>query len=189
MKILIVDNLTQNSSHLKKLLKGHNVEFRIYEQLSESDFEEYDLFVLTGTTQRFMDYIWNKWGDLRVERDLILRTSKPIIGICYGAELIALTNNCKLAKAETRIKGNYEIEFDIDIGLDLNKKYIVYGNHRFFISETSDNFEVIAHSGFGPEIIKHKNKAVYGFLFHPEKEAETTDGDEIFLRILGNFTV
>ncbi len=188
MKILIVDNLTYNSEYLKSLLKDHQVDVQIYKQLQLASLNEYDLYILTGTHHNYMGTVIEEWDNLLSERELIMDSNKPIIGICYGYELIATVFGSEIDFYEQRVRGDYKIKFIKDIGLDINKEYTVYGNHLLYISKVGQDLETIASSEHGPEIIKHKTKPIYGLQFHPEKEAETTDGDEILLKILESFT-
>jgi len=182
MKILIVDNLTLNSEYLKSLLKDHQVDVQIYQQIQTDALNEYDLFILTGTN--YMGTVIQEWDNLILERELILNTNKPVIGICYGFELIGKVFGSELEFYDKKVTGDYKIKFIKDIGLDINKEYTVYGNHLLYISKVGQELDLIASSENGPEIIKHKTKPIYGFQFHPEKEAETTDGDEIFLNLI-----
>lgn len=189
MKILLIDNLTLNSDYIKSLLQGHQVDVQIYKQLQLDKLSEYDMFILTGTKHDYMGTVEQEWENLKLERDLIEKTLKPVIGICYGCELIAKVYASKLSFYEQRVTGNYNIRFKKDIGFSLDKEYKVYGNHLLYISELGGDLELIASSENGPEIIKHKRKPIYGLQFHPEKEAETTNGDEIFLNILESFYI
>jgi carbamoylphosphate synthase small subunit len=42
----------------------------------------------------------------------------------------------------------------------------------------------LANSIEGIEIIKHKDKPIYGFQFHPEMFPNLSDGDELFANIV-----
>lgn len=67
-----------------------------------------------------------------------------------------------------------------------NKEIPVFESHRFAIEKISNVIEALATSDHGIEMIKHKDKPIYGLQFHPESFIDKTQGDEIFLKILEN---
>ncbi|KKR79369.1 MAG: hypothetical protein UU24_C0010G0013 [Candidatus Nomurabacteria bacterium GW2011_GWA2_40_9] len=68
-------------------------------------------------------------------------------------------------------------------GFDIKKGILIYKSHRFCIEHISDNIEILATSEHGIEVIKHKNKPIYGLQFHPEMFVDKTDDKKIFLKI------
>jgi len=188
MKILIIDNLTLNSEYIKDLLQDNEVDVQIYNHIQVNEIAQYDLIILTGTKHKYMGTVLQEWDRLKIEREIILNSNKPIIGICYGCELIAAVFGSMLEFTDSKITGDYEIKFELDVGFALDSKYKVYGNHSLFISELGSELESVARSGDSLEIFRHKSRPIYGLQFHPEKEALTTDGDEIFLRLVKNLT-
>jgi len=122
MKILLIDNLTLNSEYIKNLLKDHAVEVQIYNQINKASVSNCDLIILSGTKHDYMGTVLSEWDNLQAEREVILNSSKPIIGICYGCELIAAVYDSKLDFYEVKVTGDYELTLHKDIGFDLSKK-------------------------------------------------------------------
>ncbi len=64
----------------------------------------------------------------------------------------------------------------------------VYEAHRWKIDKVPDGFVVLAQSDECIQAIKHKNREVYGFQFHPEMFVDKTCGDEIFNNLLKKYS-
>lgn len=101
----------------------------------------------------------------------------PILGFCLGHEILAVAYGCqirKLAKYQNK-KENITITKPEDpIFEDLNTtKVKLQKKHSFHVSHLSKDFEVLGESKICPhEIIKHKEKSIYGFQSHPEVLSE-----------------
>ena len=105
---------------------------------------------------------------------------KPLLGICYGAEILALTAGGTIRKMQTMQKGNSEI-------ITVHKNPLcdgtieVYQSHNFEISQLGKLFTQIAKSeSCDYEIIQYRDSRIFGTQFHPEM---TQDG----LRLIENF--
>ncbi len=86
-----------------------------------------------------------------------------ILGICAGMQILGLLYGKKLKK-QTEI-GFYHERFNNFLGLEGEKE--VYHLHNFFISSWGREFEVFS-DGKIAQAVKHKEKEIYGVLFHPE---------------------
>lgn len=118
--------------------------------------------------------------------DFLKRTDLPIIGICYGHQLIARVYGANV-KEGRYIKREYDKNPEIievlkkdEIFSELPKFFPADESHKDYVIETEEfreNFEILASSESCPiEVIKHKKKLIYGFQFHIErsgKEGET----------------
>lgn len=175
MRILLVDNGSNLLPKLQKLIPDKEV--TVTSDGIES-INEYDLIVLSGGPHNVSE-------DFNKEIDAI-KSGKPIIGICFGCELIASTFGGEIKELPEEQKGIYEITLE-DAKLGGPKKIKVYEGHKKFISKVPKEFEVLAKSEKGPEIIKHKNLPIYGLQFYPENLVDETDGDELFLNLLKQF--
>jgi len=112
----------------------------------------------------------------------------PVLGICYGAQLIAHKNKGKVLPSQIREYGRARLE-EIDQHYDLLKEIQintqVWMSHGDTISSLPSEFDVIAStSSVDIAAYKVKNKNVYGIQFHPEV-THTLEGKTV----LRNFVV
>ncbi len=122
-------------------------------------------------------------------------TELPVIGICYGHQLIAKAFGANVSMGE-RIRSPELIKIlkDEDIFSGLPKQFYADESHSDHVIETmefKENFEIIASSNScSVEAIKHKRKPIYGFQFHIERSGE--NGEIIaknFFRLIGERNV
>lgn len=178
MKVLIVDNHTTN---IKKLIELFPDQY-VCDCVNRDEFNSeitatFDMVVFSGGSN--VRSVKNHSEVYKKQIEFIQNTSKPIIGICLGCEIIAFSFDCVIQEFPNPIKGVYPIEFG-------NTNLKVFESHRFGIQSLSDQIDLLAFSVNGPEVIKHKNKEIYGLQFHPELSVENTDGKSIFLQILNS---
>jgi GMP synthase-like glutamine amidotransferase len=64
-----------------------------------------------------------------------------------------------------------------------NKTFTVYENHRYGVTEVSNELEIIAKTDHIIVILKHRQKQIYGFQFHPEHHTDEQYGDEVYLKL------
>lgn len=180
MKVLIIDNSTKHLQSLKNLLLSHELTILTFSS-TYSDTEQYDLIVLSGGS-KFA--ITQKPEIFANEIELIKNSSKPIIGICEGCEIIAYAYGSKLESFSPKVKGIKTIQIIDNSVIDFKNPINVYEAHHWAIKELGKDLIGIAKSDRGWEIIKHENKPVYGFQFHPEMFVDKARGDEIFKSIV-----
>jgi len=113
----------------------------------------------------------------------------PILGICYGHQLLCkhlggnVVNSKKreFGKAFIKIKKNSKIFEGI---YKKNNKYQVWMSHGDKVSKLPKSFSVIASTPNAKfAVIANENKKIYGLQFHPEV-IQTLNGE----KILENFT-
>ena len=91
-----------------------------------------------------------------------------MLGICYGAEILALTLGGTIRKIPILQKGNEIIQTVKDNPI-ASKSLNVFESHRFEISKLPDILIQIAESkNCKHEIIQYKKKPIFGTQFHPE---------------------
>lgn len=179
MKVLLIDNGTKHLGKLKELLK--NYEIHVCKLFSTyPDFNLFDLVVLSGGSQIS---VVSAPEVFKQEIDLIKKSQTSIIGICEGCEIIAYTYGSELKYLEHKTKGVKKIHL-ISKEFVFNKDIEVYEAHHFAIKNLGDDLVELATSDDGVEIIKHKNKNIYGLQFHPEMMVDVTLGDEIFRKVI-----
>jgi len=101
----------------------------------------------------------------------VLTSGLPVLGICYGHQLIAHLMGGEVTKAP---KGEYgrtlmKIHVTDDLFHGLNKVEVVWMSHRDFVSKAPASFEVLASTKYSPvAAMKHRVLPIYGVQFHPE---------------------
>lgn len=180
MKVLIIDNGTIHLENLKKLLSGNDptvLEF-FSDYPSPSNF---DLIVLSGGSTYEVAEHPEKF---KKEIDLVKNSPIPVIGICEGCEIIAYAYGSELYEFGPKAKGIKDVEFLNENILDINGSVKVFEAHHWAIKKLGPDVIGIAKSEHGWEMIKVKDKNIYGFQFHPEMFTDKLLGDEIFKKVI-----
>lgn len=105
----------------------------------------------------------------------------PILGICYGMQLMAHQLHGKVEKASKREYGKAAIRFIEDSPLvhELSKELTVWMSHGDHVIDLPQGFYVTASTEHAPiAAMSHPEKKLYGVQFHPEV-SHTTHGNEM----------
>jgi GMP synthase (glutamine-hydrolysing) len=111
----------------------------------------------------------------------ILQSKIPILGICYGHQLIAHYMGGTVKSAEKREFGLTSATIDNagQIFANLGKTEQVWMSHGDVVTGLPSSFEVLAHTDNCPiAAFRHKENPIYGLQWHPEV-VHTKDGDEM----------
>ncbi len=118
----------------------------------------------------------------------ILSLNIPILGICYGMQVLALLLNSRVEPVEKREYGPALLEVDnfSDIFLGLPDSFKVWMSHSDAITCLPEGFWVLAHTENSPyAAIGDFNRHLYGLQFHPEV-VHTENGKQIIANFLFN---
>ena len=113
----------------------------------------------------------------------------PVLGLCYGAQLMNLILGGKVEHAPVREYG--KIETFIDGSRDglfagVPDSTIVWMSHNDYISQVAPGFEIIAHTADCPvAAAANEAKKLYSIQFHPEV-LHTVMGKEILYNFVRN---
>lgn len=110
----------------------------------------------------------------------------PILGICYGLQLIALNNEGKVEPAVKREYGKAELIVKEDSKLleNVSNNSIVWMSHGDYITGLPGEFQTIAGTENSPICaIANENDKIYGVQFHPEV-IHTQEGKKIIRNYL-----
>lgn len=97
----------------------------------------------------------------------------PVLGICYGLQLLIHVSGGAVAPAGMREYGKAQLSVRCDTGL-LDKSMdgsVVWMSHGDKVTSLAPGFETIGETSNSPfAAVKHKNRKIYGLQFHPEVE-------------------
>ena len=116
----------------------------------------------------------------------IFQLGIPVLGICYGMQLMAHLFGGKVAKAARREYGKAELIIDnrMSIFQGIQKKTIVWMSHGDRIVRYPPAFEPLAHTANSPvAAMADQKKGFYALQFHPEV-IHTQNGFEILKNFL-----
>lgn len=109
----------------------------------------------------------------------------PILGICYGAEILALTLGGTIRKMTKPVQDTISITVSKSNSLisAAKKTLLVYESHRYCVAKLPEGFESLASSlQCEHEVFSHQEKKIFGTQFHPEKSG--ADGLDILSKFL-----
>ncbi len=121
----------------------------------------------------------------RVAADFYDKVNAPILGICYGMQLVAIDLGGKSEPAVRReyghaalkvLSGKTSLFYELPLELDV---WMSHGDH---VTSLPDGFHKTATTGDVITAIENEERAIYGVQFHPEV-SHTPLGKEV----LGNF--
>ncbi len=95
----------------------------------------------------------------------------PVLGLCYGCQLIAHLTGGNVKSAETSEYGKTETYFDSTSLLfkNLPEKAITWMSHTDYISEVGKGFKIVAHTDNCPvAAMENTERKLYGMQYHPE---------------------
>lgn len=183
LRILIINHRSKTGPlQLKRILGGTSTKVVDYESLNfPTDDSGIDMVIVCGGNT----YPVNQNKErLSKEMEFIRKTEKPVLGICYGFQVIAEVFGGELSKLATQRKQVVEIKKVKDDPIFAEIFNLeVWENHKYAVTSVGDELEILATSSDGVEIIKHKSKPIYGFQFHPEHKIENEDA----VKFLQNF--
>lgn len=111
----------------------------------------------------------------------ILKLNLPILGICYGMELLAMQFGGRLGKSSTREYGSAILRLcgDSPLWADVPDSTRVWMSHGDSVSELPAGFEIIGSTRDVPiAAMADPAKKIYGLQFHPEVH-HSDDGRQI----------
>lgn len=168
MKVLLIDLCSDPLSKLEFIEPIRNIAensgfkalIKHYIKICLKDFEGVEKIIICGTALKDDEFL--KHTD---KFEWLKGINKPVLGVGSGSIPIAYAFKCKLIN---------------QLMIGSFKTYLVKKNkltdkeifHPYFLTKTViralNPLETLARTGRVDCMIKHKNKEVYGCLFHPE---------------------
>ena len=168
--LLVVDNGSIYTKQLTDFLTKKNISFKKSTPyiLELNSLEKYESIILSGRTKN--DKKINEVNSKII--NFSIKNNKKLLGICYGAEILALTLGGTIRKTKFIQKGNETIEILQNNSLT-NNSIDVFESHGFEISKLPNVLIPIGKSdNCNYEIIQHKGKLIFGTQFHPEMSVD-----------------
>ncbi|MFZ1466680.1 MAG: glutamine-hydrolyzing GMP synthase, partial [Anaerolineae bacterium] len=119
--------------------------------------------------------------------DYVLASGRPVLGICYGMQLLTQALGGQVGAARRREYGPAEVrtgEVSSPLFANLPTRHTVWMSHGDRIEALPPGFEAIASSDNSPlAAMGHAARGIYGLQFHPEV-SHTRNGPAILRNFL-----
>ena len=123
----------------------------------------------------------------QIEKE-IFELGIPVLGLCYGMQLMSHTLGGKVAQAPVREFGKCVTYFDTNakVFLDLPQESVTWMSHVDYVETIPEGFKTIAHTDNCPHAaIENPEKKLYAMQYHPEV-MHTDKGSEMLKNFLFN---
>ena len=112
----------------------------------------------------------------------------PILGICYGSQLMMHLLGGKVEVAPVREYGKIEVTVDTSSALfeNVSEKTICWMSHNDYIEQAAPGFQITAHTANCPvAAVENAEKGLYAVQFHPEV-LHTAEGKKMLRNFVYN---
>ncbi len=181
----VVDNGSRYFKDILKILNKLNVKYEILkmENLTKINIDKFQGLILSGSPLMLADSKV-QWKIKRCYK-FLKSYEKPLLGICFGLQIIGFMNDVKLKNLGFCVKGMQKILIQkkdkIFNGLSSNLRMDF--NHEEYLVKVPKDSELLASSNFvDVVVIKHKKFNQYGVQFHPETSGK--DGEKFIKNFL-----
>lgn len=159
--ILVISTCKEKLSEQEFILPLQNIVknsvVKHYKKLTERDLRNADKIIISGTAIQDFEYLEQDFSWLK-------NFDKPVIGICAGMQIIVKEFGLKLIKSANFGVKKVKVDAQNKICEGTFDAYFLHTKNVF----VAENFEILATTDKMPAIIKHKEKQIYGCIFHPE---------------------
>ena len=167
-KVLILDFGSQYTQLIARRLREKNIYCEIHPFNTSiekiKDFSPKGIILSGGPASVYEE------GAPKVSKE-VFELGVPVLGICYGMQLITHLFGGKVVRAEKHEYGRAELQVldSSDLFKGLPEKFVVWMSHADRVLEIPEGFEPIAKTENAPfAAVRHKEKPIYGVQFHPE---------------------
>ena len=166
-KILVLDFGGQYNQLIARRVRDNHVyaEIKPYTtDIEEIKKEKYKGIIFTGGPNSVFDM-----SSPHYTKD-ILKLGIPILGICYGCQLICWMEDGEVSTAPVSEYGKIKIKIkESKLFKDIPKESIVWMSHTDYISTTPKNYKTIAKTNDCPcAAMENVKDNIYAVQFHPE---------------------
>jgi GMP synthase (glutamine-hydrolysing) len=182
-KILIIDFGSQFTQLITRRIREANVYSEIHShKITLQEVEKFNPvgIILSGGPMSVYD------SDAPDIDDEILKIKVPILGICYGLQIITKKLGGKVEPAKDREYGRASLNVvkTSPLFLEVMPSSQVWMSHGDYLTALPAGFNVIAKSDHSPiAAASNEDKKIYGVQFHPEV-VHTIEGKKIISNFL-----
>ncbi len=178
--LLIVDNGSAFTKKIPEIIRCAGVDFELRRfDYTDMALDEYDSFILSGrrSNNKSMNAL-----NARIIRHCV-DESKKLLGICYGAELLALTLGGTIRRMNLLQRGSQTVTVTVSNPL-VSGVVTVYESHMYELARLGPRLRTIAHSTTCQhEIIRYRDENIFGTQFHPEMSSDGAGILDAFLKL------
>ena len=179
--LLVVDNGSVYTKPLLDFLVQKKITFNtlVFDKVILSELHKYSSIILSGRTINIA--LMNATNSKIIRHAVLEKT--PLLGICYGAEILALTVGGTIKKMESPRQGLYQIDVIKDNPL-CTEKINAFESHSYMVAKLDSHFSQIAKSSRCEfEIFQLNHHNIFGTQFHPEMSEDGRTLLEKFISI------
>mmetsp|Transcript_41439 Transcript_41439/g.125469 ORF Transcript_41439/g.125469 Transcript_41439/m.125469 type:complete len:625 (-) Transcript_41439:53-1927(-) len=176
-RVAILDPGAQYGKLIDKTVRRLGVESQIVDLACTNDeLSQYDAYIVAGGGASVHD------DDAPPYNPDIFKLGRPVLGICYGLQLMVKEFGGGVEKLDTREDGPIEIEVvraDSALFSGTPTKQIALMTHGDTVTKLPDGFVLDATSGGLTAAISNADAKMYGTQFHPETDLSEYGSKEI----------
>ena len=193
MKIVVVNNYKEPRQTERAI---QNIERSTGQSVEKIDYKEPDLYngvvgsgpdlvILTGSSALLSKPRTHEL--FQPEMDLVRKAKFPILGICYGHQIIGSAFGAPMRDLGQMLRGYEKVSvvrkhplFD-----GLPSDLVVAESHRQELTKVPNEFQHLAQSTTSKvEAIVHRSRPIYGVQFHPDRSNDDHPHGRIIIQNL-----
>ena len=176
----VVDEFGHSSEWIPAVIDDSSIKYKILKAYEREvcNINDYDAFIITGSKYSVYDnFDWIT--DLKNFINSIVSKNKPILGICFGHQILAECLGGKVEKNKLGWElGSYKISLTENGSVhplfkDVGEGDIVYESHQDVVSVIPENAVELAYTKKANQSFAC-NDNVFGVQFHPEFSYDVT---------------
>ncbi|RKY17942.1 MAG: GMP synthase (glutamine-hydrolyzing), partial [Planctomycetota bacterium] len=116
----------------------------------------------------------------------LFKAGVPVLGICYGMQLLCKEGGCRVTCAKKREYGRADLQIlnPDRIFHNLPRSFPVWMSHGDQVEQVGDDWDILARTATcSAAAVRHKKLPIFGVQFHPEV-VHTQFGEEILRNFL-----
>lgn len=179
--VAILDAGSQYGKVIDRRVRELNVETELFPitEKAETFTSKYKAVIISGGPQSVYD------EGAHVIDPKIFELGIPVLGICYGMQLMCYQSGRQVGKKTSREDGQFLIKVDTTSALyaGMDPEQSVLLTHGDTVFDVPEGWKVTGKSGNLIASIEHTEQRLYGVQYHPEVDL-TVHGVQIFKNFL-----